>query len=199
MMLCVRPSLARKSSTSARSSAVFGPSDTTVEKPTAFVRAQSSIAVVSAPDCDTSASDPASASGPAALALSCRCGRCSPALLGPSRCRPSRRAIFFSSAAWAGVVPLETTSALRHDMRPATSSAAAACSGGSAITARSARACARSPSVPLVRVSTNCSVPLKRCPRSASDTARDHAVWLAGRAASPAKTTIDSGANSGVR
>ena len=63
MMLCVRASLARKSSTWAMSTEVLRPSETTAEKPTAFWPAQSSIDAVSAPDCDTSASGPALASG----------------------------------------------------------------------------------------------------------------------------------------
>ena len=49
-MLCVCASEARKSSTWARSTAVFGPSETTVEKPTAFFLAQSRMDAVSAPD-----------------------------------------------------------------------------------------------------------------------------------------------------
>ena len=40
------------------STAVLGPSDTTVEKPTPFLLAQSRMDAVSAPDCDTSASGP---------------------------------------------------------------------------------------------------------------------------------------------
>jgi hypothetical protein len=83
-MLCVLASLARKSSTSAMSSTVFGPSDTTVEKPTALLLAQSSIEAVSAPDCDTRASEPSRASAPLALALSCSAGRWKPRQLGPA-------------------------------------------------------------------------------------------------------------------
>ena len=63
-MLWVLASVARKSSTSAMSTAVFGPSDTTVEKPTPFFCAQSRIDEVSAPDCDTNASGPVCAKGP---------------------------------------------------------------------------------------------------------------------------------------
>ena len=40
-MLCVLPSFARKSSTWAMSTAVFGPSETTAEKPTALLLARS--------------------------------------------------------------------------------------------------------------------------------------------------------------
>ena len=71
-MLWVCESCARKSSTCAMSTDGLGPSDTTAEKPTALSRAQSSMDEVNAPDCDTSASEPALASGPMALALSFR-------------------------------------------------------------------------------------------------------------------------------
>jgi len=74
-MLCVLRSAARKSSTCAISTAVFGPSDTTAENPTLFFAAQSRIEDVSAPDCDTTASEPSCASGPSTLALSRRRGR----------------------------------------------------------------------------------------------------------------------------
>ncbi len=181
------------------STAVLGPSETTAEKPTALLRAQSSIDEVRAPDCDTSASEPALASGPMALALSCSCGRWKPRPFGPSRQMPSRRAIFLSSAARSAPMPLEITSAERQATRPASSSAAATSCGGSAMIARSARACARSASVPLVRISRNCRVPLKRWACRASCSRLACEVWLAGSSAWPAKTTIDSGEKSGAR
>ena len=74
-MLWVWASEAKKSSTWAMSTAVFGPSDTTVEKPTPLLTAQSRIEEVNAPDCDTSASGPLAHSAPATLALSCKYGR----------------------------------------------------------------------------------------------------------------------------
>ncbi len=125
MTLWVCASWARKSRTCAMSTAVLRPTDATSEKPTALAAAQSSIDDVSAPDCDTSASGPALASGPITLALSCNGGRWKPRLFGPSRLMPSRRAMRFSSAAFAGPMPLPTTSAERQAMRPASSSAAA--------------------------------------------------------------------------
>ena len=64
---------------------VCGPIDTTEEKPTALLDAQSSMDAVSAPDCDTRASEPLPASGPEMLALSSEGGRWMPAQLGPSR------------------------------------------------------------------------------------------------------------------
>ena len=159
-MLWVCLSLARKSSTWAMSTEVFGPSDTTDEKPTPFWLAQSRMDAVSAPDCDTSAREPGLAIGPAALALSCRCGRCRPRPLGPIRKTPSRRAIFLSSAAPSALMPLVITSAARQVMRPAISSAAATSAGGRAMIARSAPVCARSASVPVVWMSRNCRVPV---------------------------------------
>ena len=67
--------MAKKSNTYAISTAVWGPSDTTEENPTALLLAQSRMDAVNAPDCDTSASEPGCANGPAALALSCMRGR----------------------------------------------------------------------------------------------------------------------------
>jgi hypothetical protein len=115
MMLCVAWSLARKSSTCGMSTEVCGPSDTTLEKPTPFWRAQSSIEAVSAPDCDTSASGPGRASGPATLAFRCSSGRWKPSELGPSRCTPSRLAILRHCAAWSAPMPLE----MNHGRRAA--------------------------------------------------------------------------------
>ena len=84
-MLCVLRSSARKSNTCAISTAVLAPSDTTVEKPTPFLAAQSRIDDVSAPDCDTTASEPSFASGPSTLAFRRRRVRWKPRQFGPSR------------------------------------------------------------------------------------------------------------------
>ncbi len=198
-MLCVWASEARKSSTWAMSTEVLGPSETTVEKPTAFSVAQSRMEAVSAPDCDTRASGPGAASGPATLALSRQRVRCRPRLLGPSRCMPWRRATRCISAASRAGVPLPMTSAARHLMRPATSSAAMASSGGRAMMARSARVCARSARVPVVWMSRNTSVPLKRCARNAASSPRAWGVWLSGSSDLPANTAMVSGWKRGVR
>ena len=198
-MLCVRLSVARKSSTWARSTAAFGPSDTTWLKPTRFCCAQSSMAEVSAPDCDTSASEPSAASGPAALALSLRCGRWKPRQLGPSRCTPSRRAMRLSCAACSGSTPSLMISAERQAMRPATSSAAAISSVGSAMMARSARERASSPSVPVVSPCRNCGGLGPGAASSAARSTRAWRVWRPGSSGGPAKTTTERGMNSGVR
>ncbi|OQC03785.1 MAG: hypothetical protein BWX79_02582 [Alphaproteobacteria bacterium ADurb.Bin100] len=87
-MLWVCWSEARKSSTCAISTEVFGPSETTVENPTAFWLAQSRMEEVSAPDCDTSASGPGVAMGPATLALRPARGRWKPRQFGPRRYMP---------------------------------------------------------------------------------------------------------------
>ena len=181
---------------------VFGPSEITVEKLTPLQRAQSRMLAVSAPDWHTSASGPGAASGPAALALSLRCGRWKPRLLGPSSCTPWRRAIAWSSLHWAPDNPAESTSPARQRMRPATSIAAAICSGGSAMTARSARASARSASVPDMPMSRKVSWPSKGW--ALIDDNSDCAIGVragssSGSCGSPANTTIDWGANSGVR
>ena len=68
-MECVSRSVAKKSSTSATSSALCGPVDTTAEKPTPLLPAQSRMDEVSEPDCDTSASGPDCANGPTTQAF----------------------------------------------------------------------------------------------------------------------------------
>mmetsp|Transcript_59265 Transcript_59265/g.139881 ORF Transcript_59265/g.139881 Transcript_59265/m.139881 type:complete len:242 (+) Transcript_59265:581-1306(+) len=198
-MLCVRVSVARKSSTWARSTAAFGPRDTTWLKPTWFCRAQSSMAEVSAPDCETSASEPSAASGPAALAFRFRCGRWKPRQLGPSRCTPSRRAMRLSWAACSGSTPSLTISAERQAMRPATSSAATISSAGSAMTARSARERASSPRVPVVSPCRNCGGLAPGAACSAARSTWAWRVWRAGSSGGPAKTTTERGVNSGAR
>ena len=160
-MLCVCGSLARKSSASVRPMLACGPNETTLEKPTPLPLAQSSVAAVSAPDWLTKAIVPSRASVPAVLALSCSEGRWMPSEFGPSRWIPSRRAMRCNCAACCASMPLLTMSAARQCRWPATSSAAACSAGGSAITARSARVCFRSCSVPLVFCrSRKASVPL---------------------------------------
>jgi hypothetical protein len=64
-------------------------------------------------------------------------------------------------------MPVDSTSAVRHPMRAAISSAAPISLGARAMIARSARVCARSFRVPLVWMSTKCSVPVKRSASSA--------------------------------
>ena len=53
-------------------------------------------------------------------------------------------------------------------------------------------------SVPVVAMSRNCSVPLKRCAFSAATTARPCAVCPSGASTRPAKTTMAWGSSSGV-
>ena len=122
----------------------------TLEKPTRFCRAQSRIEAVSAPDCDTSASCPCVARSPAELAFSCSIGRWKPWLLGPSSHMPCCLATRCISAALACGMPADSTVAAFTLMRPASSSAGMISSSGRAMMARSARACARSASVPVV-------------------------------------------------
>ena len=198
-MLWVCASEARKSSAWAMSTALCGPGETTVEKPTAFLRAQSRIDAVNAPDCDTSASGPGDASGPATLALSPMRGRCTPRLLGPMRRRPWRRAMSCRLAAPSASYPCPSTSAAPQRMRPATSSAAGTSCSGRAMMARSARAWARSARVPLVWMSRKFSTPSNACARRALNTAAACGVGAASSPGRPANTTTDFGANKGVR
>ena len=95
-------------------------------------------------------------------------------------------------------MPLAMTTALRQAIRPASSSAAPICAAGSAMIARSARAFARSASVPVVLTPRNWSVPVNRCARSAAFNVREIGSLSPGPVAS-AKTTTEAGANSGVR
>ena len=198
-MLWVEASLARKSSTCVRSTAVLAPSETTVENPTALRAAQSRMDAVSAPDWQTSASGPVAASRPAALALSLSKGRCRPRLFGPSRCMPCRRAIACRSAHSAAGSPVDSTSAARQRMRPAISSAAAMRGCGSAMIARSARDWARSDSVPVMSTSRKVSVPSNLCACSSRSMARASDGASSRWSGGPANTTIDLGENSGVR
>jgi hypothetical protein len=59
----------------------------------------------------------------------------------------------------AGGKPVDRISAARQRMRPTISIAAVICSAGSAISARSARECARSDSVPVIAMSSQVSWP----------------------------------------
>ncbi len=99
----------------------------------------------------------------------------------------------------SAVTPVDTTSAARQVMRPATSNAAAMSRGGSAMTARSARVFDSSASVPVKPMSRKRIWPVKRCARIASVSARPCAVWSFGSAWRAAKTTMTSGSSSGCR
>ena len=68
---------------SPKSTSACSPSDTKCEKPICRASAQSSMAVTSAPDCDTKASSPGRAGMCAKLALSLACGASRPTQLGP--------------------------------------------------------------------------------------------------------------------
>jgi hypothetical protein len=83
-MLSVCASFVRKSSASAKSTSSWLPSEITLEKPRPSASAQSSIALTSPPDCDTSAIAPGRAAVPANDALSPIDGRSRPSELGPS-------------------------------------------------------------------------------------------------------------------
>ncbi len=121
------------------------PSDTTLENPTLLGRAQSSMAVQTAPDCDTSPSEPASALPLANVAFSPRSGRMMPRQLGPTTRTWCRRAL--SSAARSSRAPAAPVSpnpavmitAARTPASPHSIITCGTVSGGVAITARSTR------------------------------------------------------------
>ena len=203
-MLWVCGSFAKKSSTWAISTPVCGPSDTTIEKPTPLLLAQSNIEAVSAPDCETKASEPRCAKGPAAEAFSCNAGRCKPNEFGPNKCTPSRRATRLSSSANSGERPFDTISTERHAMRIANSNADITSFGGKAMMAKSALVCTKSASVPEVCTSKNCSVPEKRWAFNAAVSDLACEVWAASSCTpssfiGPAKTTTEEGWKRGVK
>ncbi len=119
------------------------PSETTLEKPTLLGIAQSSIAAHTAPDCDTSPSDPASAVPRAKVAFSPISGRMIPRQLGPTSRKRWRRA--FSSTARssarpsapASEKPAVITTAARTPALPQRSMTSGTVRAGVAITARS--------------------------------------------------------------
>ena len=124
MMLSVAASWTRKSRISLRPTSAPMPVEITVENPTWRPRAQSSIALQSAPDCETSASLPVRAwSGPHA-ALSPVSVLTRPRLLGPTNRTPWRRAARLSSAsssspaAPASRKPADTMTAPRMPFAP---------------------------------------------------------------------------------
>ena len=137
-MLWVCGSLARKSRACAKPTALCGPSEMTVEKPTLLGWAQSMIEEVSAPDWETSAKVPRPVRGPTMLAFRPRCGRWKPRPLGPSIHILWARATLCNCCACSALMLLAMTSAALQLMRPASSNAVAIFSGGNATMARSA-------------------------------------------------------------
>ena len=103
-------SLARWSSRSPKSTSARSPTDTRCENPMPREVAQSSTAVTSAPDCDTKAMWPGSASVCAKLAFSPMCGLSSPRQLGPSsrstRGRAASSMAFFCVAVSPAVITM---------------------------------------------------------------------------------------------
>jgi hypothetical protein len=139
----VRPSLARWSSRSPKSTSACSPSEIMCEKPTRRDLAQSSTAVTSAPDCDTKATSPSSASVCAKLAFRPRRGVSSPRQFGPS----TRSRCGFAAASiacfCAALNPAVITMAARVPRRPSSPIRSAMLSGGVHSTARSG-GCGRS-------------------------------------------------------
>ena len=84
-MLWVLASETRKSRISPKSTSVDEPIDTTLEKPTSLLCAQSRIAVHSAPDCDTKAMSPVFAPPLLKVAFRPIDGRMMPRQFGPIR------------------------------------------------------------------------------------------------------------------
>ena len=125
-------------STSARS-----PRDTMCEKPMRRDVAQSSIAVTSAPDCETKATSPASASVCAKLAFSPRCGVNKPRQFGPSTRSKNGRPASSIACFCAVLRPAVITMAPRVPISPKASIKPGTVAGGVHNTARSG-ACGKS-------------------------------------------------------
>ncbi|GAB1390964.1 hypothetical protein MASR1M6_31460 [Rubrivivax sp.] len=142
-MARVRASLASQSSRSPKSTSERSPSDTSVEKPTPRPRAQSSIEVASAPDCEMKASVPGVASTCEKLALSRACGASSPRQLGPTMRSRCTRAASSIACFCAGVRPAVITTAARVPSAPRSAISPGSVAGGVQMTASSG-ACGRS-------------------------------------------------------
>ncbi len=122
---------------SPKSTSACSPSETKCEKPMPREPAQSSMAVTSAPDCETKASSPGAAPMWAKLALSPRCGTSMPMQLGPRMRRVWRRAASSMCCFCAWSRPAVTTTAARVPRRPSSSMRPGTVAAGVQITARS--------------------------------------------------------------
>ena len=133
--VCGQP--ASQSSRSPKSTSACSPSEMQWEKPMPRAAAQSSIAVTSAPDCETKARLPGWASRWAKLAFRPAYGDSRPRQLGPrmrSRCRPAAASI---AALVAASSPAVSTTAARVPRAPSASISPGTLAGGVQITARS--------------------------------------------------------------
>ena len=133
----VRGQVASQSSMSPKSTSACSPSETKCEKPMPRPRAQSSIAVTSAPDCETKARLPGSAPVWAKLAFSPRCGTSSPRQLGPRMRSRCGRAAFSIDVFVAASKPALSTTAARVPRAPSSATRAGTVAGGVQITASS--------------------------------------------------------------
>ena len=107
------------------------------EKPTPRDLLQSSTAVTSAPDCETNATSPDSASVCAKLAFRPRCGLSRPRQFGPSTRSTCGRAAPSIACFCAGLRPAVITTAARVPSRPSSAISSGTLAGGVQITARS--------------------------------------------------------------
>ena len=122
---------------SPKSMSACSPSETKCEKPIPREPAQSSMAVTSAPDCDTKASSPGWAPMWEKLALSPRCGASMPMQLGPRMRKVWIRAASSMACFCALSRPAVTTMAARVPRLPSSAISGATVAAGVQITARS--------------------------------------------------------------
>lgn len=160
--------------------------------------AQSSTAVTSAPDCDTNAMLPGSASVCAKLAFRPRRGVSKPMQLGPSTRSRCGRAASSIACLCVASRPAVMTIAARVPCSPSSVIRPGTVAGGVQITARSGtvgrsatRACTRSPSSSRWRGLTACTGPAKAPARRLRHTV---APTLAGRSDAPT-TATDAGSS----
>jgi hypothetical protein len=189
----VQGSLASQSSRSPKSTSLRSPSDTMREKPMLRDLAQSSTAVTSAPDCDTKAMSPASASVCAKLALRPRCGVSRPRQFGPSTRSRCGRAASSVCCFCAAVRPAVITIAARVPSAPSAATRPGIVAGGVHSTAMSGGAGRAStvawqgwPSSSLRDGLTACTGPLKAPARRLRHTV---APTLPGRSDAPTTAT----------
>ena len=138
--VCGQP--ASQSSRSPKSTSACSPSEMQCEKPMPRPAAQSSMAVTSAPDCDTKARAPGRASTCAKLAFRPMCGASKPRQLGPRMRSRWRPAAWSMAALVAASSPAVSTTAARVPRTPKASISPGTLAGGVQITARSG-ACGR--------------------------------------------------------
>ena len=138
-MLCVCGSAARKSNTWRCQSLCSGPPTPRRKKPTALLRAQSRMDAVNAPDCDTSAKEPARSQRPRHTGVELQGRSLQAHAVGTQQKHALVLGNFAQLRSQVGANAAGNHHHGTAPMRPATSSAVRMSSWGSAMMARSAR------------------------------------------------------------